>query len=165
MQVVGERLSEIAMSIRGTSPDDCLFARSAFNRYYYATFLASRQLLADTIGTKGLPHKTLPEYLIGTFAKTIKRQIEVEFKSGVLSNTDRARMLGSLKHNTALLQNLLVTAYGVRVLADYAPETPVEIEQNTYSLGAATLSAASNWASRAQMHCKNLHKIWRDLGN
>ncbi len=74
MQVVGKHLSEFALSIRGTSPDDGLFARSAFNRYYYATFLASRRLLIETTGTVGLPHKALPEYLIGQFQKTVIKQ-------------------------------------------------------------------------------------------
>lgn len=165
MQVVGNYLSNFAMSIRGTSPDDGLFARSAFNRYYYATFLASRQLLIETTGTEGLPHKALPEYLIGQFHKVLKRQIQVGFKSGVISNSDRARMLTTLRHNTQLLSDLLVTAYAVRVLADYQPDFPVEVKGDTYSLGTSTLSTASNWAARAQMHCKNLHKIWKDLGN
>lgn len=165
MQVVGQHLSDIAMSIRGNSPDDTLFARTAFNRFYYATFLASRKLLIDTMGTGGLPHKALPEYITGQFRKTVKRQIELGFRSGVLSNTVRARMLSALKENTLLLRELLVLAYGVRVLADYEPDTPVGITGDTYSLGASTLSAASKWTSRAQMHCKNLHKIWKDLGN
>jgi|SRR5215469_5569361 len=165
MQVVGKHLSDFAMRIRGTSPDDCLFARSAFNRYYYATFLASRQLLMETTGTEGLPHKALPEYLVGQFQKILKRKIQGGFKSGVLSSSDRARMLTALKQNTALLHQLLVTAYGVRVLADYEPDVPVEVKNDTYVLGAETLTTASNWAGRAQMHCKNLHKIWKNLGN
>jgi hypothetical protein len=165
MQIVGKHLSDFAMSIRGTSPDDTLFARSAFNRYYYATFLASRQLLIDTMGKGELPHKVVPEYLMGQFQNTVKRQIQIGFKSGVLSSADRARMLGALKQNTLLLRELLVLAYGVRVLADYEPDVPIAVTVDTYSLGASTLSSASNWASRAQMHCKNLHKIWKDLGN
>ena len=165
MQVVGEHLSAIAMSIRGNGSDDTLFARSAFNRFYYATFLASRKLLIDTMGTGGLPHKALPEYITGKFQMTMKRQIELGFRSGVLSNTVRAQMLGVLKQNTLLLRELLVLAYSVRVLADYEPDASVSVTVDTYSLGAATLSAASNWAGRAQMHCKNLHRIWKDLGN
>jgi hypothetical protein len=165
MQVVGKHLAEFAMRIRGTSPDDGLFVRSAFNRYYYATFLASRQLIIETTGAQGLPHKALPEYLIGQFRKTIKKQIQTGFKSGVLSDANRARMLSALKQNTLLLRELLVTAYGVRVLADYEPDVPIEMKDDTCSLGAETLSAAGNWASRAQMHCKNLRKIWKDLGN
>jgi hypothetical protein len=165
MQVVGKHLSDFASRIRGTSPDDGLFARSAFNRYYYATFLASRRLLIETTGAGGLAHKALPEYLIGQFQKTLKRQIQAGFKSGVLSPAGHARMLDALKENTLLLRDLLVLAYSVRVLADYEPDVPVEVKDETYILGASTLSAASNWASRAQMHCKNLHKIWKDLGN
>lgn len=165
MQVVGNYLSEFALRLRGTSSDDGLFARSAFNRYYYATFLASRQLLAETTGTGGLPHKALPEYLIGAFQRTLKHQIAAGFRSGLLSKSDRSRMLGIVKQNTLLLRQLLVEAYSVRVLADYEPDVPVQVKDDTYSLGASTLSAASNWSGRAQMHCKNLHRIWKDLGN
>ena len=125
MQVVGKHLAEVALRIRGTSPDDGLFVRSAFNRYYYATFLTSRRLLFETIGARGLPHKTLPEYLVGQFQKTIKRQIQAGFTSGVVSQSGRSRMLDSLRQNTLLLRELLRLAYSVRVLADYEPEVPV----------------------------------------
>lgn len=165
MQVVGKHLSDFAWRIRGRSPDDDLFARSAFNRYYYATFLASRRLLIETTGTKDLPHKSVPEYLTGGFRKTVKRRIQAAFKSGVLSHADRSGMLDTLRHNTLLLRELLMQAYGVRVLADYQPDIPVEIRDDTYLLGTSTLSAASNWAGRAAMHCKNLHRLWKDLGN
>jgi hypothetical protein len=74
-------------------------------------------------------------------------------------------MLNSLRDNTLFLSNVLKEAYGVRVLADYDPDAPVDILPDTYLLGASTLSAASNWLRRAEMHCKNLHRIWIDLGN
>lgn len=165
MQIVGKHLSDFALSIRGRSPEDSLYARSAFNRYYYAAFLASRQLLIETTGPAGLSHKAIPDYLIGHFRRVLKRQIQAEFKSGVLSPGESARMLEMLKQNTLLLRELLVLAYSVRVLADYEPNVPVEIKDDTFSLGAATLSAAGNWANRARMHCKTLQKLWKDLGN
>lgn len=165
MQIVGKHLSDYAMSIQGTSPDDGLFARSAFNRYYYATFLASRQFLFETTGTGGMPHKALPEYLVGRFQTTMKRQIKARFKSGLLSSAENSRMLTSLKQNTILLRELLVQAYSVRVLADYEPDIPIKFKNETYWLGTSTLPEAGKWANRAQMHCKNLHKIWKDLDN
>jgi hypothetical protein len=165
MQVVGKLLTDHALLLRGESPDDVLFVRSAFNRYYYATFLRSRALVQETTGTHSLPHKALPEYLTGQFRKIIKRQIQESFKSGVLNNANRARLLSALNENTMLLSGLLSEAYSVRVLADYEPDVAVEVKADTYSLGAATLSSAGNWANRAQMHCKNLHKVWKDLGN
>lgn len=165
MQVVGEHLRDFANRNRGTDPNDRLFARSAFNRFYYATFLASRQLLVDTTGAQGLPHKALPDYLIGKFQRTLKDQIQTQFKSGLLSSGERAQMLDAVKENTLFLRELLVLAYSVRVLADYEPDVPVEIKDQTFSLGASTLPAASNWAGRARMYCKNLQRIWKDLGN
>lgn len=74
-------------------------------------------------------------------------------------------MLDIVKQNTLLLGQLLEEAYNVRVLADYQHEVPVLIKDDTYTLGISTLSAASKWAGRAQMHCKSLYKIWKDLGN
>lgn len=165
MQVVGDHLSDFALSIRGMNPNDGLFARSAFNRFYYAAFLASRQLLVETTGSGAMSHKALPNYLVTTFRQILKRRIQLLFQKNLLSNSARAAMLTALRDNTALLHDLLERAYSVRVLADYAPETPVEIKDATFSLGASTLAEASNWAGRAQMHCKNLRKIWGDLGN
>jgi hypothetical protein len=164
MQIVGTHLSDHALKIWGT-PDDDLFARSAFNRYYYATFLVSRQFLVETLGITGLPHKVLPEYLKGNFRKTVQRQIQANFKAGVLTQGERGRMMGTLSHNIVLLEQLLVEAYGVRVLADYEPGIPVQRKDKTFHLGTSTLPAASKWQSRAQMHCKNLQKLWKDLGN
>ena len=112
-----------------------------------------------------MAHKALPDYFTTTFQKDLKRQIHSLFKAGILSDAARAAMLTSARSNTTLLGELLVLAYNVRVLADYEPEFPLEVKDSTYRLGTSTLAEASGWAGRANMHCKNLHKIWKDLGN
>ena len=165
MQVVGQFLSDFAMDNRETNPQVSLFARSAFNRYYYAIFLTTRRLIVETTGVSKLPHKDLPNYLIGPFRKTIKQKIKTAVRSGMLSHAYSASQLDALKQNTHLLSQILVTAYSVRVLADYEPDVAVEFKDQTYKLGASTLSEATNWASRAQIHCKSLYKVWRNLGN
>jgi hypothetical protein len=165
MQVVGDHLSAFAISIRGNDPADGLFARSAFNRYYYATFLKSRQLIIDTNGPKALNHSALPDYLDGHFKKTLVQQIRAGFRSRLLSSADRSRLLHDLRRNTLLLRQLLMTAYRIRVLADYEPDFPLDTKNNTYTLGSATLSEAGKWAGHAEIYCRNLHSIWKDLGN
>jgi hypothetical protein len=165
MQVVGAHLAEVALSIQGRTPDDDLYARSAFNRYYYASFLASRKLIAETMGTKNLPHAAIPAHLKGEFRKTFRRQIQSRFKSGALSVSHHSRMLTDLSQNTQLLGKLLEDAYSVRVLADYEPDVPVEIKDNTFRLGISTLASAGHWAGTTEMYCRNLRQIWKDLGH
>ena len=165
MQVVGDHLSAAAISHKGSQPAEDLFARSAFNRYYYGAFLVSRQFLKDTIGVTGLPHKSIPGYLTTTFQKQVKRQLKESERSGLVSKGNHSRLLNGLKKNVQLLTELLSEAYRVRVLADYEPDVPVQQENQTYRLGTATLDGANRWEGRAHLHCKNLRSIWSELGN
>jgi hypothetical protein len=152
-----------AEKIRGKDPNATTFARSAFNRYYYAVYLLSRQLLVDTLGTRSIQHKALPEFLSGKFHRTMKSKIEKGYRSGLLTSTARGRMRTILTDNITLLSELLRQAYGIRVLADYDPDA--KVEGADFVLGSSTLPAASMWERRADMHCKHLYRVWKDLGH
>ena len=165
MQIVGDHLSQAAINHKANPPEEDLFARSAFNRYYYGAFLVSRQFLKDTTGVTGLPHKSIPDYLTTTFQNQLKRQLKDGERSGLMSKSNYSRLLDGLKKNVHLLTDLLSEAYRVRVLADYEPEVRVKPENQTYRLGTATLSRANGWEGRAHLHCKNLRSIWSELGN
>lgn len=165
MQIVGDHLTTAAVGQKSDLTSADLFARSAFNRYYYGTFLASRQLIRDTTGAIHLAHKAIPDYLRGSFQQTMRKQIEAQHRADILSNGSSSQLLSRLKTNVSGLAGLLTEAYSVRLLADYRPEVLVTVVQNTFRLGPSTLSTAAQWIQRAGIHCKNLRSIWVTLGN
>jgi len=50
------------------------YARSAFNRYYYSSFLSTRELLSQLNGSWGRePHKNIPKILSENVVGQIKK--------------------------------------------------------------------------------------------
>lgn len=58
-----------------TGPERDLFARSAYNRYYYACFLEMRSAVTEMRPEWARsPHKSYPELLSGSVTKTLKTE-------------------------------------------------------------------------------------------
>ena len=77
MEVVALFLQKEAIKrvAKRAAPDECdLFGRSAYNRYYYATFLCVRNVLAKLDDSwAALPHKDYPALLKGTIKDKIRK--------------------------------------------------------------------------------------------
>lgn len=165
MQRVGEHLKSHALTLRGKAPDDDLFARSAFNRFYYAAFLVCREMVKNTIGKSGLRHEAFPEYLTGSFRRAISLRIKQAYSKGAITDAEREKMTYLLNVNTAGLSNMLREGFGVRVIADYKPEVQVVLMESSFELSSCTSGRANYWVREAEMYCKNLKKLWHKLGN
>lgn len=60
MKVVGDKLENFALGEKNILSKD-LFGRSAFNRYYYAAFLVTREMLGELQNSwKATPHRQIP---------------------------------------------------------------------------------------------------------
>lgn len=71
MKIVGEKLSDWAVAEKDDGHVD-LFGRSAFNRYYYSTFLITRELLRSLDPKWGTAaHKNIPEILRDSLKKKL----------------------------------------------------------------------------------------------
>ena len=160
MKIVGDELAAWALAQTEDDKKD-LFGRSAFNRYYYAAFLSTRQMLGDFKTTwKTTPHRKIPDLLKNKLKQTLKLAIG----KGILSEGKRRQVINL--HNTSVnnLANLLEEAYTARCIADYEPEVRIQQKNNVISLKCHKLTSAKNWPGRAASYCKAIRKAWEVAG-
>ena len=164
MKRVGVALENIALDASGTAEKD-LFGRSAFNRYYYAAFLQTREMLGQfKSGWKKTPHKGIPELLKTQVKRQVSSKLKKAVKKELVSEQERSRILTKLNRATSELSNLLAEAYDIRVIADYESETLLASDGRTLTLNEYKLATANGWANRASAYCKDIRCVWRDSG-
>lgn len=164
MKIVGEKLESWALEQQATDERD-LFGRSAFNRYYYAIFLLTREMLGEfKPNWKGTMHAGIPDLLRTSVKKEVKNTLQSAVRSGLISQAQSSVLID--KHNISLnaLATLLEEAYQVRIIADYEPEIPIQQKHHVLSLDSHKLTSAKNWPDRAAAYCKAIRKIWKETG-
>lgn len=149
-------------ALRVTNLDDAdLFGRSAFNRYYYATFLIVRNTLA-TIDSKWAEpaHKVIPDILRSAVLKKFKSQL----KKNLLPTAQGHELSIQTQAAASNLANLLDRAYQLRILADYHPEIRVTKDHSVLTLDKTKSSEAATWPREAQKYSGILLNVTRKLG-
>lgn len=164
MQIVAEKLAEIAMSEK-TEINADLFGRSAFNRYYYSSYLQVRDMLGhiDKAWAHS-SHKSIPDILTGSFSKLIKKTTKDQYKVGLLNLTDSEQYKTRAIKASAEIADILITAYSIRIDADYFPDKKIKIEKGTLYLSNQSLSCAKNWLSRVSFLKGEVLHVCRQLG-
>ncbi|MBN4054444.1 hypothetical protein JYT87_01910 [Nitrospira defluvii] len=164
MECVGEKLKNYALSENDRIKKD-LFGRSAFNRYYYAAFLITREMLgAIEPKWKKTPHRAIPKLLKDAVCKPVVKRLEQSAKKDLLTNGELSALRSKLTKATTELANLLHQANNVRLIADYEPENHIVVNNKIIILSFCTLTSANTWANRAKAHCKDIRKVWKDSG-
>jgi hypothetical protein len=164
MIVVANRLSQIAVDERIEIDADA-FGRSAFNRYYYAAYLETRDMLGQLNPSwVRTPHSVIPGFLTETILNAIRRNAKRQLTLGALSKSESALLRDTANKSTAYLSDLLREAYAIRCVADYQPEQRILRDGNIIKLGDHSIQAARKWPQRASFHAKILIRIWRQLG-
>ena len=164
MQIVGDELQSLALATYDPLNFD-LLGRSAFNRYYYATFLTTRKTLAMMQSNwKGTPHAEIPNLLKTNLKKKASIQLKAQVKQGLINSAEQSRIQQSIHALGCELAELLKFAYDARVLADYEPEIPITRENNVILLKTHKITTAKEWPNRADTLCKQLLKHWRRIG-
>lgn len=164
MKIVGKQLESWAHSQADIINKD-LFARSAFNRYYYAAFLVTREMLADIESRwKGVPHANIPEILERSLQKPLVKQLELNVRRNLMAENEKERLKHKFIQATSDLADLLKFAYEARVVADYEPETIIVCSGDVMWLKSFKLNSAERWFDRANSYCKVIRRVWRDAG-
>lgn len=164
MQIVGNELERLALDNPNPVEAD-LLGRSAFNRYYYASFLITRRTLGIMRGSwKGTAHAEIPNLLEVGLKKPAQTQIAKLLRAGLVDKSEQSKMLSELKWIGTELAQLLKQAYDARILADYEPEIKTVREGNVILLRAYKLTTAKAWPNRAEFLCSRLLKLWREIG-
>ena len=164
MKIVGEKLGAWALDDTDNDSRD-LFGRSAYNRFYYAAFLVTREMLGElNPGWKHTPHAEIPVLLGSAIKKPVKSALKKSVRNRVVSKAEERKLLNKLTVSSSELANLLKEAYEIRVIADYKPETRLYVERNIISLDGCKLNTATGWSSRASAYCKTIRRVWGDCG-
>lgn len=145
---MGYLLQVEALKTHDASKD--LYARSAYNRYYYGVFLSIRAMFAGLDASwSALPHKSYPGILTGKLTKLFKEARRKAFKSGDAELVD---ILDNAVRAASALASLMDKAYSVRVVADYKPEELVEFSGgDRFSLMSVKITEAHNWGSTVSL--------------
>ena len=160
MHLVGHHLQTTAISKTLPTERD-LFARSAYNRYYYASFLAARSMLAGmSPDWQRLPHADYPGVLRGAIPKRFKIEQKKAIKSGdfVLEKQIRAGIDAA-----KALANILEKANATRVAADYSVIPVSFVGSDRFSLNSVEITEAHSWLSKVSAFSVAIGGVWRQL--
>jgi hypothetical protein len=164
MKAVGEHLRVHSVKQTDSNLMD-LFGRSAFNRFYYAAFLITRDMLGDLDPKwKKLKHSTLPVILEKSLKPIVLRRVNKNVQSGIMSEGEKSKQLRILKVATGELSNLLKEAYALRCIADYQPELRVSRNRDVLTLEDKKLTTAKTWPDKSSACCKSIRKVFMETG-
>lgn len=162
MRLVADHLREQALARAGTADFDG-FGRSAFNRYYYATFLMIREKFY-TMGIlqagQELPHSNVPERLRGTLKKELSKARIKILRSGDRELTGK---ISSAESAAEDLARMIEEAKAIRTLADYEPETALVLSRRGFSLVDVDIDAARAWPQKAEGYLRVIESAWRQI--
>lgn len=157
MHSVAHHLQKVAMGGEISEPDT--FARSAYNRYYYAVFLLVREMLKDLDSNwSKVAHKSYPEILKGQISKSYKSAMKRALKNG-----DNALVphLDTASRSALALASLMEKANGVRVVADYEPSELVNFDSSQrFSLKGIEITEAHSWINQVNVWIDDIKRAW-----
>jgi hypothetical protein len=144
---VAEHLSDQARKESGARRD--AFGRSAFNRYYYASFLSVRELLVEIDSSwSTTPHANFPSLLQDALVKQVRREAKKQERAGIISPGSASSLITQAASATSEIASVLRVANAARVAADYEPEITVEFDANGFRLDGKTDATARGWKGR-----------------
>ncbi|SIR04270.1 hypothetical protein [Aquipseudomonas alcaligenes] len=141
------------------------YGRSAFNRYYYATFLTVRELLGALDSSwQGTSHANIPGMLEDAVINKIKKAAKAQGKSGLITKGREQSLISQAVSSATEIAHLMRAAYSVRVVSDYEPENKLVFKKQTFEIIGHTDSEAKNWMIRASREKGVLLSISKELG-
>ncbi|TDM06122.1 MAG: hypothetical protein C4K60_15855 [Ideonella sp. MAG2] len=163
MEDVAQHLQQEA--IKRTDPgqrDE--FARSAFNRFYYATFIPLSRSLADMKDQwTELPHKDVPELLRGSLIRELKLGKK---RAEKLGDNDTAGLCARAISNCHEVAAIMETGYAVRVAADYKSEVRIDFSSGAdFKLSNVPVSIAKQWPKRVEAYVGSISAAMRQLSD
>lgn len=143
---------------RGSDEFD-LFGRSAFNRYYYAAYLAVRSMLGSLNETwSEMKHAKIPEVLTGEVLKKIRRNRRKAISLKDVEATEICRKAEAAAHDLA---KVMKNAYAVRVVADYNLNITVNADiHGRFQLYEVSITVAHGWPNHARLCGEKIRRAW-----
>jgi hypothetical protein len=157
---VAHHLQQQAVQQRTNLVQADVFGRSAFNRYYYATFIRTRKLFASlNPAWKQLPHKDYPAVLRGQIRKHFK---DAQRKAAKIGDNELVSACSKAASYSSELADIFLTSNTIRVVADYDPDELIKfIDDARFSLRGVKITTAHEWLSKADSLCIFIEQTWR----
>lgn len=162
MQAVGHHLQVKAHGMPKGDLEKDAFARSAYNRYYYACFLSARSILAEIDPEwSRAKHIRFPDL----FKKNVRGLISAAKKKAVrLSDTELVAQLDAASRAAIQASEIMKQAYATRVVADYEPSIAVQFStEGRFSLSGVDITKAHNWQDSLSPLLANIISTWRQI--
>lgn len=161
MKVVAHHLQTHASKLPDTVERD-LFARTAFNRYYYATYLDVKKVLGALNPSWGrINHSEVPEIVSGPLHKVLSKGREQAKRE---SDPSTADLCSRAMNATHLLAALMTSGYATRVAADYDPEILIDFtDVFDFALNAVRVKEASDWPGKARAYLYTISSAWKQV--
>ena len=178
MRIVGDKLREWGLSCQDNHTKD-LFRRSAYNRYYYAAFLITREMFSD-FGLQFLsnaerkkysnPRHSSVESKLDRIKNKINEKLKQQEKNLTITKAKSTVLESQLELSIEQLKSILPIASKVREKADYKPDI-MEFRYNKnkqnkvlIKLNDAYLDEAKDWPQEVQQSCDDIKRVWNDAG-
>lgn len=164
MEVVADHLCQEVYR-RADQAEKDLFGRSAFNRYYYATFLHVRTGLRQLNDPDwfDLPHKVIPDVLKGAIRKKLSKG---RVDASKVNDTDVVKLCERAKHAALELSELMKKGYATRVVADYYPEIEVSFAgDREFFLHSVGTNDARDWPQKASVYVRTIVLAWGQIND
>ncbi len=162
---VADHLSSHANALGSVDTDADAFGRSAFNRYYYETYLTVRDLLVTIDAAWGkTPHAKIPDHLEKSLVNRIKETAKRQKRTGMLTPSRNNTIVYQTMSAATNIASILKSAYSVRVAADYEPTHKIVFRLVGFELDSCSIGEANSWYSRVEREKGKLIAISRELG-
>lgn len=160
MQEVAHHLQKQAHAIAGIERD--AFARSAYNRYYYACYLEIRTAFKEMSAEWGRSaHKAFPEILRSSISKNLKSG---KRSASRLGDTELERRIDQALRGCVELASIIEKANGARIIADYSPDIGVGFNGSArFSLNGIEITEAHEWYGRVRILVSQILSVWRQV--
>lgn len=139
-----------------------IFARSAYNRYYYACYLEIRAAFKEMSKDWGrAAHKSFPEILRSSISKNLKSGRKTATRVG---DVELKRRLDQAIRACVELATIIERANGARIIADYSPEILVGFNGSArFSLNGVEITEAHQWHGRVRVLTSQILSAWRQV--
>lgn len=160
VQEVAHHLQIKAHTMTGGERD--AFARSAYNRYYYACYLEIRAVFREmSVDWGRAAHKSFPGILRSSISKNLKSGRKAANRVG---DTELERRIDQALRGCAELALIIEKANGARIIADYSPDISVGFNGSArFSLNGIEITEAHEWYGRVRVLANQILSAWRQV--
>jgi len=138
------------------------FARSAYNRYYYACYLEIRAAFKEMSDEWGrAAHKSFPEILRSAISRNLKAGRR---SANRLGDSELEKRINQALRSCLELASIIERANSARIIADYNPEIGVGFTGVArFSLNGVEITEAHEWYGRVRVLTSQILSTWRQV--